>query len=329
MKHNIDKLRLERLARLGKGGAKLAPKASSAKPVAASAKPSAAPSKPSQVQPPKAASAGLSAKPAAKPVDAITAFVIDPKSLTKSANFDLSLYGAGSEDPKWVVLADGTPVGEIHYQDQDNAAVSALPREEFETADFGQTIAKAFAQEEPAKVLASLRARIYAATVSKTLAFDTVKKEVMASADEDIRLARAELRDSLMNVLGLVITAQNKNYLPTNDLKAELHDQLVGVGMEPVMAAKVIEASWTKSASTYFEACFKQATDWMDLHPEAFADISKNINSAPHRMPDVSPVTASASDIPSAAHNVPVVITAGALIPNQGSPGAYTPRIGL
>lgn len=332
MKHNIDKLRLERLARLGKGGAKVALKASPAKPVVASGKPAVAPSKPSRVQSPKAP---VAAKPvAAKPVvaskpEAITALVVDPATLSKSSNFDVSLYGETSEDPKWLVIADGTPVAEIHYQDQDNEAAAALPREEFATASFGELLHRAFKQEEPVKVLANLKARVYAASVAKAKAFAAVKKEVMATADEDIRLARADLRDNLMNVLGLVVTAQNKNFLSTNDLKAELHEQLTGIGMEPVMAAKVIEASWAKSASTYFEACFKQASEWMDLPAEAYAAIAKTIESAPHRMPDVQPVTASATDIPSAAHNVPVVVTAGASIPTQGVSGTYVPRIGL
>lgn len=308
MKINAQALRAERLRRLSAETAKKKQTTASAAPskpaTPAPARTHVTPTKPVAAAAPKApvsAPAATKAPAKVQSPETLVAVLRDPSTLSRLASYDLSLFGAGQQNPHWLVLADGHPVAEIQYADQDS---SACPRDLFESDNYGSAVVQALGQEEPAKILSSMKARVYASSVAKSDAYAAVKQEVTAAADSQVRMARAELRDNMMNVLGLVLKAQTKNLL-ANDLKAEFFDQLANVGVDERTATFAIENAWKKAASTYFQACFKQAEEWMDLPQEAYIAIEKQIDSMVAR--EVEPVhTASANDIPSAAHNVAI-----------------------
>lgn len=301
---DTNKLREERQRRIAQRKASVeAKKAPAAKPAVTTA----SQARKAEVEAPAVVPAPAEAQqtvvtpaPETPVVETITANVLDPAKVSKSANFDISLYGATTANPHWLVVADGRPLGEIQYADQDSEQLS---KDLFTSDTYGQSVVAALAAEGPAKILASLRGRSYQASVEKSEVLSALKQEVVAKADSEVRMARAELRANMLNVLGLVRKAHNKNFLQANDLKAELFDQLASVGMDERTAAHVIEAAWAKGADPYFNACFAQAEEWMDLPVEAYTALAKQIEAMPQR--SIEPVTASA-DVPSAAYNVPV-----------------------
>jgi hypothetical protein len=305
---NENALRAERNRRLGLSAST---KPLSSKPAAPAKKPVVAGKAP--VAAPKAPAAPVVAStPAVK--EMLTAEVVNPATLSKTSSFELSLYNQGTENPHWIVVANGMPVAQIQYADQDAAQ---LPKDLFEGDNYASSVVQALAQEDPSKILASLRARTFVASVERSKAFEQVKSEVLASADSQFRVARAELRSNILNAVGLVLKAHTKNFLPANDLKAEMFDQLTGIGLPERTATALIESSWDKASTPFFEALFKQAEEWMDLPPEAYKAIEKNIDAMPSRQ--VEPVQASMSDIPSAAHNVHIdTRVAGVAAPQAG-----------
>lgn len=317
MSKNAATLRAERMRRLKKAGTQPV----STKPVAfkkpapVSSKPAVAPKKPAA---PTVAStepkAPVARAPAAAPVkEILTAEVVNPATLSKTSAFELSLYNQGTENPHWLVVANGMPVAQIQYGDQD---ATQLPKDLFESDSYGSTVVQALTQDEPARIFASLRARTFVASVERSKAFEQVKSEVLAATDEQVRIARAELRSNLLNAVGLVLKAHTKNFLPANDLKAELFDRMTGYNVADNVATAVIEGAWQNAAGTYFEATFKQAEEWMDLPPEAYRAIEQQIDAVPARQ--VEPVQASFSDIPSAAHNIPLETRVASAAPQAG-----------
>lgn len=313
MKNDAKSLRAERLRRLSASTPKAPVVASPkvvAKPVTTPA-PARAATAPVVAPTPAPAAVVVPAEP-----ETLTVTLTDPSTLSRAASYEMSLYGKGAKNPHWLVIADGHPVAEIQYEDQDQ---SQVPRDLFENDQYGHAVVVALGEEEPAKILSSMKARVYAASVTKSQAYAAVRTEVAAAADADVRVARAELRDNLMNVIGLVLKAQTKNILG-NDLKAELFDRLVNTGVDERSATFAIENAWKTAAVPFFESCFRQASEWMDLPPEAFVAIEKQIDSMVSR--EIAPIetSASSSDIPSARHNVLVETRTASVVQAQATP---------
>lgn len=232
---------------------------------------------------------------------AITTPVVDPSMVSKTAQIDLLLYGSDQENPHWVVMASGRPVAEIRLEDQeDHARIAKL----FVTEKYAEGIREASKQLDFAEVLEGVRARPYIATVASSDAFKQVQQSVTASATQDLRQAKARLRDDTLNMLNLVVLAQTKNFIQENPLKAELFQRMASAGIDDQQAVSIIEASYQAKASDHFDQCFKQAFKWLDLQPEAFSELEEQIKGLNTR----TPVVAASNSVPSAPriHNVPI-----------------------
>lgn len=302
MSKNAEALRQERMKRLAASKA--------AAPKVAAPKKTASPDAPVADPTAKVVESEAVSEPEVVDQDAcITAAVLDISSMSKTASLDASLYGKGTSNPHWLIVADGRPLGEFQFADADPSLTVDL----FTSETYGDSVLKAMSSEGPAKIFASLKGRTYVAAVNKSAAMAELRKQVAASGDDSLRVARAEVRANLMNAVGLVLKAHKKNFLQANDLKAELHEQMSSVGVDPATATHVIETSWQNGAQPYFEATFDQAQEWMDLPIDAFAAIAKQVDTMPVRQMET--VTAQAWDIPSSAHNVPVAtpVTASTL----------------
>lgn len=237
----------------------------------------------------------------------LTAAVLDPKAVTKAADISLHLFNEKSSDPHWLVCADGQPVAQIRLSDQEDAERVAKV---FTTDAYAHGIVNAAARLDLAEVLEGARARTYVAAVKSADAYQQLENQLKAAASDELRRAKANLRNDMVNTLNLVVTAQTKNFIVANALKDALFNRMRQAGIESDRAVAIIEAAWQEKSAEYFEDCFKQAMKWMDLHPEAYHDLQEQIAGMPQRTPSVE-VEASAA--PAAAKNIPLMTyTAGA-----------------
>tara|TARA_R100000656_G_scaffold104176_1_gene76092 strand:- start:121264 stop:122046 length:783 start_codon:yes stop_codon:yes gene_type:complete len=226
--------------------------------------------------------------------------VVNPSSIEKNAHLDMLLLGAESQDPHWIVLADGRPVGEIRLRDQEEPEkVASL----FVTEQYADSVREAARRFSFQEVLAGVRGRPYVAAVAGADAYRQVEASVKAEAKAELRKAKADLRDNMLNLLNLVVHAQSKNFIQANPLKEEMFTRMTDAGVDNSRAVSIIEAAYQAKAADHFEACFKQASKWMDLQPEALAELEEQIRGFSHR----TPVVAAAENIPAAnIHNVPL-----------------------
>lgn len=249
------------------------------------------------------------AAPAAAPAAAIPATmaspVTDPLMVPKTANVDLFLYGEGTENPHWVVLASGRPVAEIRLADQEEPTKVAKL---FVTEKYAEGVREAAKSFDFAEVLAGVRARPYVASVAGNDAFKRIEASAKESAKVELKKAKAALRDDALNMLNLVVVAQTKNFISENVLKSELFSRMKEAGINDRQAVAVIEAAYQAKAPEHFENCFKQAFKWMDLQPEALSELEEQIKGLAHR----TPVVAESEEIPTARsasshmHNIPL-----------------------
>jgi nicotinamide mononucleotide adenylyltransferase len=231
--------------------------------------------------------------------------VSDPAMVSKTATIDLLLYGDGTENPHWVVLASGRPVAEIRLEDQEEPVRIAKL---FVTEKYAEGVREAAKSFDFAEVLEGVRARPYVASVDGNEAFKRIEAAATETAKVSLRKAKAALRDDALNMLNLVVVAQTKNFISENVLKSELFNRMKEAGVADRQAVAVIEAAYQAKAPEHFENCFKQAFKWMDLQPEALSELEEQIKGLSHR----TPVIAESEEIPSAKsalghmHNIPL-----------------------
>jgi len=236
----------------------------------------------------------------------LTAPVIDPADVSKAAEVSLHLFNEKSSDPHWLVCAGGQPVAQIRLSDQEEPDQLARV---FTTDAYAKGVVEASSKMDLVELLSDINARTYVASVAGSTAFKAIEQQVKSASTEELRKTKSTLRDDMINALSLVVVAQSKNYISANSLKHALFNRLAATGMEEDRAVAAIEGAWQEGASEYFNECFKQAMKWMDLTPEAYAEVSETIQGMPQRTPTLE-VEAEAKP---RNHNVPLMTyTAGA-----------------
>lgn len=214
----------------------------------------------------------------------LTAAVLDPKNVTKSAALSLQLFNEGSSDPHWLVCADGQPVAQIRLSDQEDASrLSKI----FSTEGYANGIVQAAARMDLSEVLTSVRARPYVAALASSDAYKAIEEQLKAAGQAEIRKAKANLRNDMLNTLNLVVTANSKNFITENPLKSALFARMQASGVESDRAVAIIESAFQEKSSEYFEMAFKKAMQWGDLSPEAYNELQEQINGMPQRTPMV------------------------------------------
>jgi hypothetical protein len=223
-------------------------------------------------------------KSAASVAEKLVAAVLDPKAVSKAAELHLQLFNERSSDPHWLVCADGQPVAQIRLSDQDDVgSVSKV----FTTDGYANGIASAASRMDLDEVLTSVRARPYVSAVESSTAYSAIEAKVKAEGLAEIRKAKANLRNDMINTLNLVVTANSKNFITENPLKGALFSRMTSAGIENDRAVAIIEAAFQEKSSEYFEALFKKAMQWGELSPEAYREIEEQINDLPQRTPTV------------------------------------------
>jgi hypothetical protein len=254
--------------------------------------------------------------------------VSDPTMVPKTATVDLFLYGEGTENPHWVVLASGRPVAEIRLEDQEEPQKIAKL---FVTEKYAEGVREAAKSFDFAEVLAGVRARPYVASVAGADAFKRIEAAAGEKSRVELKKAKAALRDDALNMLNLVVVAQTKNFISDNVLKSELFGRMKDAGVADRQAVAIIEAAYQAKASEHFENCFKQAFKWMDLQPEALAELEEQIKGLAHR----TPVIAESEEIPSARsasshmHNIPLETRSASFSEETDDKGALRESLGF
>jgi len=218
------------------------------------------------------------AEPAPETESAGQQLVAEVSPLTNvkaDADVDMVLFQYDEANPHWAVFAEGQPVAAIHLADQPNPADL---RPLFLSTGYSDTVKAACSKDGLQKTLEGIQARPYAVAMEQSEVVANLREEMKNEQADSVREARAEAAQDLMNALGLVLTAMNKNFIIENPLKKALYDSLsqVGVGA-PV---QTVEAAFEKAGPAFFEAAINQAREWAAYSPEAYKQIEDSVQKA-------------------------------------------------
>jgi len=253
---------------------------------------------------------GVPAKETQKPeqVRELTARVADPGKISEKSNISLAgPYESNTDNPHWVVFADGEPLAKIALADQDN---SEKIRKIFATDEYARSFIDTAKKVPITNLLVHTKARPYIASVKATEAFAAIDAKYKEDAKQEFQRRASLYRDDLRTMVALVVEAQRKNFLTNNPLKNAFFKQLKSAGiLDPT---PLIEAAFVEASVPHFEEVIAQAQKWMDYTPESLADIKQSITEMPVRdvqaikVPVGTRVAGSRPMVPSAAGNIPV-----------------------
>lgn len=245
--------------------------------------------------------------PVAQPVETpsavteLVANVLDPKDVDKAATFEMHLFNEGSDDPHWMLTADGRPIAEIRLSDQEDPKKIATV---FCDSKYAKSIITVASQTELSELLRAVKARPYVAKLDASEAMQRVRSEIKAEVEGERRKALASMKADFVNMLNLVVAAQTKNFISDNVLKDALFSNMKRAGISDDRAVSIIESAFQEKSAEYHDQLFAQASKWSDLSAEALSEIREQIGEMPVRTPSVQPAE-SLPVVASAKNNVP------------------------
>lgn len=205
---------------------------------------------------------------------------VDIEGMTFQAeDVAMALFDVEGEDPFWNIDLKGRPLAQIRLSDQPRPDEV---RATFVSERYRDGLCKIVERVPLHDVLTQTRARYWAAVSDERAQV----KEIRASAKEDGLLKAKQLfedyKDSFLACLGLVTAGMDKNFFDEegNPLKDAFYAEMTKIGVPEAQSVDLIESAFEGGSGQYFEAVFQKATEYMDLTPQAFAEIQQAIAGA-------------------------------------------------
>jgi hypothetical protein len=214
------------------------------------------------------------------------AVVADLEALDFTAaenKIDMVLVGS-EEDPRYLVVVNGSPVAAIHANSVD------MPEEHrgmFFDEDYPKWIMQGIETVGLSKTLDSLNAKYFAARALEGDVFKAAEAKVAADQDEERRMKLATLKDNLLSHVAIIIEGSLKNYWQDNPLKDALLSEFRKSGLKSDAAVHHIEAAFRSGGTEYFDFVMKTAAEWLGKPREIIEHYISEIGASNYRYPQM------------------------------------------
>ena len=245
----------------------------------------------------------------------------DKEIQTIDKNAEMAMYfHKDPQDPHYIVIANGKPIGEIHQADlnldENNKAL-------FSAEDFPKHVMASISELGLANCVDSLNMRYYGAKVTNAAAQGRADAIVTAKMASEIQTKLASLKSQLLDNVRLAMDASLKNVFLDNPLRDALRTRIAQLGAPDAVAVELIEDAMQAAGGKYFEAMLNQADEWLGFEKEALAQVEKTIRSARYASPAERGLEIDHA-IPQAHNKVPMIQTA----PRQAAVQPSEPDVG-
>lgn len=205
----------------------------------------------------------------------------DVKNLESANDFAMYLY-AETEDPHYVVIADGKPVGQIHMsdvvRDEDGAEL-------FLSDDYAKGITQIVEQMGMHETLDDMNIRYYAAQVTDQAASNSAKHQVQADLEQAYQSRQAEMKQKFVNNLLLAVEASLKNVFVKNQLRDAMRQNFRGAGVPDAVIVDLFEDAMHTAGADYLNGLIGKAEEWLGFESEALAQVEASIKEADYSHP--------------------------------------------
>lgn len=199
-----------------------------------------------------------------------------------SVDFMLVPFDEDTQDPKYVALVNGSPLGEIRFGDQE---IPAEDRPMFTDETYPKGVAGNVDHFGVAETLSTIKMRYYAAQVTEREASDAAKTQAQADLEEAYQARIAETKQRFFNNILLGVQASRKNVWLRNPFRDALRHKLAAVGVPDSVAVDIYEQAMQEAGPQYFQALLEKADEWLGTEPEAMREIAAAIEEADYTAP--------------------------------------------
>jgi hypothetical protein len=196
---------------------------------------------------------------------------------------DMLLVGT-EEDPRYLVVVNGSPVAAIHANSLD---LPAEQRGMFFDEDYPKWVMQGIETIGIAKTLDSLNAKYFAAKALEGDVFKAASEKVAADQDEERLMKLATLKDNLLSHVAIIIEGSLKNYWQDNPLKDALLSEFRKSGVENDAMVHHIEAAFRQGGTEYFDFVMKTAAEWLGKPREIIEHYISEISASNYRFPQL------------------------------------------
>lgn len=205
----------------------------------------------------------------------------DVKTLEDTKDFAMYLY-ADTEDPHYVVIANGKPVGQIHMsdvvRDEDGAEL-------FLSDDYAKGITQIVEQMGLHETLDDMNVRYYAAQVTDQAASNAAKHQVQADLEQAYQTRQAEMKQKFVNNLLLAVEASLKNVFVKNQLRDAIRQNFRGAGVPDAVIVDLFEDAMHTAGADYLNGLIGKAEEWLGFESDALAQVEASIKEADYSHP--------------------------------------------
>lgn len=222
-----------------------------------------------------------SAKPATKSKWAPLFTEADVKTLESVQDVALYPYHNG-DDPHYVVIANGKPLGEIHLADIEVDADSA---ELFYDDAFAQGVTDTIEQLGLHNTLDDMNIRYYAAQVTEQAAANAAKHQVQADLETAYQSRLAELKQDFTNNMLLAAEASLKNVFLKNPLRDAIRQNFRGAGVPDAVIVDLFEDAMHTAGADFVNNLITKADEWLGYERDAMNQVEAAIKEADYSHP--------------------------------------------
>jgi hypothetical protein len=211
----------------------------------------------------------------------------------KKASFALQLHlaNADSEDPHYVLLANGHAFGEIHFKDQPGPLSAEYKQMFVDAATYADTMDQCVRKFGLRETMKRSFGKFYAARVSKSALAKKIRAEVTAEITEKNREKLATVKDRFADWFSVALEAFNKGILTRGEghpVKEEMVKQLAAAKIHPQRAIDMIEAAFRAGGRRFSSNVAARAAEWMAAPAEHQAAIVREVRGADHHVPVIA-----------------------------------------
>ena len=203
---------------------------------------------------------------------------LDSLVATSDTDVTMDLWEA-DDGPFWSIAINGSPVGQLHLQDQGNREVVD---DLFCTDTFASSLKSAIVAFGPKEMMECHNVRLYEAVVHEADAIQQIKHELEETYAAKYASLEDGFRESFKNTAQVAITGLAKNWWIAeggDPLKGALYDAMTERGVSNCV--EIINAAYAAGAPPLIEALIARTYALQDLEPAAFEQVTAAIMDSP------------------------------------------------
>ena len=203
-------------------------------------------------------------------------YKLDGEGVIQS-DVNMTLFNEDGDNPFWNIDISGQPIAQVSLKDQPRTEEI---RSSFISEQYALGVSQAIEKVGLKEVLKSVNAKLWSNEIQNAKVVKQAHEAAKATFEDAYKQKAAELTDRVFECMAIVAAGMDKNFYPEvgNPLKEALWMKIRECGIADPLPT--IEAAFNQGATDWFKAILDKSMAYLNMNPEALAEIKKAISSA-------------------------------------------------